>query len=728
MFKSVAKVARSKRGVGITLSIWLLLMIVLSIVAPSSRDALSPKEGSGLPEDALSEQAKKEMHHYFSNDESTPAILVFTSKKALTTEQLDSIAQASKIIEEEKIKSVKEVLPLYQLPPQALQAFISEDKTSIFLPVNLYPNLEADDITKAIEIIEKKVKDNVADSLTFYMTGPAAIASDATKLFENADVVLIISTVALILVLLVVIYRSPLLAIIPLLACGIVYMVVDKVLGIVGKAGVFLDSQTLSIMSILLFAAITDYSLFVFARFREELKAGHNKYDSMRNAMTHVAEPIFFSGATVIISVLMLFFASDAAYRNFAPVFAIAMFIIVIGGLTLVPALFTLFGKIAFWPFIPKPDQIKKTKTTVWSKLGTFVTKRPGLVAIAITVIMLVFSANVFNMQYSFNLLKSFPDDLESRQGFEVLEDKYSPGSLAPTTVVVTSNNQIDNKQLANLAKELEKQTGVESISPTPEALAKDSSSVLSENQQAAKLQMTLKDNPYSLEAMDVIKDLQDHTNQILKNTDTKETFKLHFAGETALQADIDRANDRDTFIVVTLVTIFITIMLGVLTRSIIAPIYMMGTILLSFFSALGLGTFLLDQLFDVDAVSSRIPLYTFVFLVALGVDYNIMLVSRIQEEVGHFSIKEAVQRGITFTGGVISSAGLILAATFAVLTTQPILELFTFGFIVALGILIDTFIVRSMLVPAIIVLLGKWSFWPFKGKKRKDSSKTYQA
>lgn len=726
MFKSVAKLSRTKRGVGITLSIWLLLAILLTVFAPGARDEISLKEGSGLPEDSQYEQAQKQMDQYFKNDESTPAILLFTSDKKLTAQELQSIANASKAIEDADIESVKEILPLYQLPPQALNAMVSEDGTTISLPVTLQSGLESKEMAEAIEHIEKEAKEIVPDSVSYYMTGPAAIASDATKLFENADFVLILSTVALILVLLVIIYRSPLLAIIPLLACGIVYQVVDKVLGLAGSAGVFLDSQTLSIMSILLFAAITDYSLFVFARFREELKQGHDKYASMRNAMTHVAEPIFFSGATVIISVLILFFASDAAYRNFAPVFSIAMFIIMIGGLTLVPVLFTLFGKVAFWPFIPKPEKAKKQKTTVWGKLGSFVIKRPGIVAAAITIIMLVFAANIANIQYSFNLLKSFPDDLESRQGFEILEEKFSPGDLAPTTVLVTSETGIEAGQLSALVAELEKQEGVEQVTPSSDAIQRDLSSVLSENGEAAKLRMTLIDNPYSLEAMDAMSSLQDNTKQILKDSDTD--FSLYYSGETALQTDIDRANDRDTAVVVTLVSIFITVMLGLLTRSVIAPIYMMGTILLSFFSALGLGTFLLENIFGVDAISSRIPLYTFVFLVALGVDYNIMLVSRIQEEVGHFSIKEAVQRGVEFTGGVISSAGLILAATFAVLTTQPIMELFTFGFIVALGILIDTFIVRSMLVPAIIVLLGRWSFWPFKKKAGAHRSTSHNA
>lgn len=718
MFIKIAQLSRTKKGIWLTLTVWLLVMVVLSGIAPAAKEEVSLQKGSGLPEDMLSEQAKKEYDKYFAKDEGTPAILVFSSDTKLIEEDLTSISNTAKYISEENIKNVKEVVAFDKMPPQSMGAFLSEDGTSIFLPITLKPALEAKDISHALEKIEAQADKAVTESVSYKITGPAAIAADATKLFENADVVLILSTVALILILLVVIYRSPLLAIIPLLACGIVYQVVDRVLGLAGKAGLFLDSQTLSIMSILLFAAITDYSLFVFARFREELKLRSNKFESMTKAMKQVSEPIFFSGATVIVSVLILFFASDAAYRNFAPVFSIAMFIIVIAGLTLVPALFTLFGKIAFWPFIPKAETKPKQKVTIWSRLGSFVTKRPGLVATVITLIMLVFSLNVFNIQYSFNLLKSFPEDMESREGFEILEKKYSPGSLAPTTVIVTSDENIKKEDLAELAAELEGKDGVEGITPSSKMLAQDANGVLSKNGDAAKFDLILSDNPYSLDAMDTIKKLQKNADDILADSGIKGTFSLYFSGETALQADIDRANDRDTLIVVSLVTLFITIMLGLMTRSIVAPLYMMGTILLSYFSALGLGMFMLETLFGIEAISSRIPLYTFVFLVALGVDYNIMLVSRIQEEIGQFSIKQAVQRGVSFTGGVISSAGLILAATFAVLTTQPIMELFTFGFIVALGIIIDTFIVRSMLVPAIITLLGNYSFWPNKKEK----------
>lgn len=723
MFQIIAQLFSSKKGVAITLSLWIAVTIALSVLAPSSQDEKSAKEGSGLPKSSLYEQAQAIIDENFSTDEGTPAILVFTSENELTNEELASIAAASKSISDANIDHVQEVLPLDQLPPQVIQSFVSEDGTSITLPIMIAPDTESKEITNALDSIKEQTANTVADSLVYKMTGPAAIASDSVKLFEQADVVLIIATVALILVLLIVIYRSPLLAIIPLLACGIVYLVVDRVLGLAGQAGLFLDGQTLSIMAILLFAAITDYSLFVFSRFREELKIGQNKYVSMKNAMSKVGEPIFFSGTTIIVSVLMLFFASDAAYRNFAPVFAIAVFIIAIGGLTLVPALFTLFGKAAFGPFIPKPGDAEKGSSKLWGKLGKFVTAYPRVIIAAVTIIMVGFSINVANIHYSFNILNSFPEDMESREGFEILENKYSPGSLAPTTVLLSSETELKNESMAALISELEKQTGIESISPTTDVILQNSSSILSEDGKAAQLQMTLTEDPYSLEAIETIQQLQDDSDEILQASGVENELSLFFSGETALQADLQRANDRDTLLVVILVTVFITIMLGLLTRSVVAPLYMMGTILLSFFSALGLGMLILGGFFDIDAMSSRIPLYTFVFLVALGVDYNIMLVSRIKEEIGHFSIKEAVERGISFTGGVISSAGLILAATFAVLTTQPIMELFIFGFIVALGVMIDTFIVRSMLVPAIIVVLGKWSFWPLKKDKLKQSN-----
>jgi RND superfamily putative drug exporter len=249
--------------------------------------------------------------------------------------------------------------------------------------------------------------------------------------------------------------------------------------------------------------------------------------------------------------------------------------------------------------------------------------------------------------------------------------------------------------------------------------------SFLANDGKLAKLELTFKDNPYTLTSIGNLENMRNKASQLLKDSRLNDAdYELYFAGETAKQADVKEVNDRDTWLVVLLVTTLITLLLIWQTRSLVAPIYMIGTILLSYAAAMGIGNFFFQQVFGYDSMSYRIPLYTFVFLVALGVDYSIMLMSRIQEEMKSYPLKEAIQRGLAKTGGIISSAGLILAATFSVLITQPIMELFMFGFIVAVGILLDTFLVRTILVPAIINVLGKWSFWPYKKGKEEILTK----
>ena len=401
------------------------------------------------------------------------------------------------------------------------------------------------------------------------------------------------------------------------------------------------------------------------------------------------------------------------------------MFILMIAGVTLLPALFTLFGRKAFWPAIPRTEKKENNSKGLWWKLSIFVTKNYKVLGLLVVALLAVGSYQMKDIQYSFNLIKSFPADMESRQGYEILEEKYNPGDLAPTSVLISSENKaLTVDQLKKMREILLKQPGVQEVTPdvaTMDAVAAGApmghaSTFLVNDGKLAKLELTFKDNPYNLTSIEQIQEMRNDASQLLKDSGLNDSdYELYFAGETAKQADVKEVNDRDTWLVVLLVTLLITLLLIWQTRSLIAPLYMIGTILLSYCAAMGIGNFFFQQVFDYDSMSYRIPLYTFVFLVALGVDYSIMLMSRIQEEMKTHPLKEAVQRGLAQTGGVISSAGLILAATFSVLITQPIMELFMFGFIVAVGILLDTFLVRTILVPAIINSLGKWSFWPYK-------------
>jgi len=681
----------SKKGMWITLASWLVITMLLAIFAPSVKD-YEVSSLDSLPEDAKSVVAQAKVDQYFENNDGIPAILVFQSKEGdLDTSELISVFDE---IDKSEINGVKQLISITQLPPQAIEDFLSEDKTTAVIPLNFDSELETKEIKTSKEQINDLVKNH--SNLNLYVTGPAGIATDTLDLFSRADLVLILSTVGLILILLIVIYRSPLLALIPLLAAVFVYEVVMQTLGLMGKAGLVMSNQTISIMSILLFAAVIDYSLFVFSRFREELKLHENKYEAMRAAMKETGMPVFFSGGTVLAAMLVLFFAEFADYRNFAPTFATTMAIIMLASITLVPALFTLFGRKSFWPRVPRVGEEMVKKNSMWSKVGRWVVKKPGLAVLLVTAFILLSASNMFNLKYDFNTLNSFPEDMPSRQGYAILEEKFEKGDLAPTTVLFEGKESLSLEQQEALREELSNQPLVSNVRMNGTA----------EDEKVINFNLTFTESPYSVEAIDAMESMIEKAETIVD--DSGVSGGLYFAGETASSVDDRSINNRDVILIVILETVLIFAMLIVLTKSIKMPIYMMGTILISFLAALGLGMFLSNLFFDIDTISNRVPLYSFVFLVALGIDYNIMLISRFQEERKKHSVKKAVEIAVAHTGGVISSAGIILAATFAVLMTQPIQLLFVFGFIVAVGILIDTFIIRGVLLPGLIVLFEK--------------------
>ena len=682
----------TKKGMWTTLAIWLVATLLLAFFAPSAKD-YQVSSIQSLPDEAQSIIANEKVDHYFSEQDGIPGILVFQADQDdLTFEGLVSFFQK---LEAEEIDGLEQIIPLSSLPPQAAMGFFSEDQSTAVIPISFDSNLETKELKDRVEQIQKLAKD-FDDDFSLYVTGPAGIAVDTLNLFSRADIVLLLSTVGIILILLIVIYRSPLLALIPLLATAFVYEVVYQTLGLMGKAGLVMSNQTLSIMTILLFAAVIDYSLFVFSRFREELKHYESKYDAMKMAMRETGTPVFFAGGTVLAAMLVLFFAQFGEYRNFAPTFGTTMVIIMLASITLIPALFTLFGRKSFWPKIPLVGDETVQNHSIWSKIGRFVTRKPGLSASVIGIFLLICASNMLNMTFEFDTMKSFPDDMESRQGYEIIEEKFHKGDLAPTTVLFESENAITEQDQENLISALSEQDLVYNVRANG----------MTDDQKVINLSLTFEESPYAVETMDALEKMREDASTIL--ADSQLEGELHFAGETATKVDDRSVNNRDLVVIVILETLLIFILLIALTKSFKMPIYMMGTILLSFLAALGLGMFLSSLFFDISTISNRVPLYSFVFLVALGIDYNIILISRYQEERKKHSVREAVEIAVANTGGVISSAGLILAATFSVLMTQPIELLFVFGFIVAVGILLDTFLIRGILLPALIVMLEK--------------------
>ncbi|MDV2685735.1 MMPL family transporter [Alkalihalophilus lindianensis] len=725
--KTIATFASNRKGVWIILLAWVIIAGVLSL-APSAKDYTVNTGENDLPKEAQSVIAKEKINHYFPEDKGMLGLLVFQNESGFDESTFTEVDQVSEWIGEEiPEERLESAIPFHQFPAHAKEMFLSEDGTTLVLPLMLAEQLEMDEINETVIAIEE-YSSTVLDNGKLMITGPAGIASDTIAIFSNADLVLLFSTIVLVLILLIMIYRSPLLAIIPLVAVAVVYQVVDRVLGMLAAQGALtIESQSLSIVMILLFGATTDYSLFVFSRFREELRKRENKHEAMNAAVKEVAEPIFFSGGTVFAAMLVLLLAQYGPYQNFSLIFAITIAIVLLAGLTLIPALFTIVGRRSFWPFIPKVGEETLEKNRFWTAIGSFVTKKPLLAGGLVLIFLLVNASNVFNAQYSFNIIQSFPEDMKSRIGFEQLEERFPPGELAPISILIEAEQgfsltdaELDSIEALN--EQLLLIDGVDSTSlPDREQIREGSEhggSVLNETGEALKFDMIIRMNPYDQASLDVVDELIDRRGELLLESELGAEYELYIGGETAKSADIRALSNWDTFVIIVTVTLVIFVMLIFHTRSLVAPLYMMATILLSYASALGLSWFFFETIFGYEGMSYRIPLYAFVFLVALGVDYNIMLISRIREENRSYSIREATKRGVALTGGVISSAGLILAATFGVLMTQPILELFMFGFIVSIGILLDAFLVRGMLVPALVTLLKQWNWWPSKAKK----------
>ena len=718
IIRNIVKYVSTSKGAKLTLTAWIIAVIALSVFAPSAKEYEESSSEGSINEDTPSEIAEDILDKQFPTDDGLTALIVFHKDEGLNETDIEEVTQFSEwLASDEKPKNISSALPFHQFPKEVQAQMFSDDETTLLFNIALKENLDASVSHDTLEELKNKWASIGSKDTQFEITGPAGITADTISLFQNADIVLILATVGLIFIILIFIYRSPLLAITPLIIAGIVYGVVDRVLGLLGKYDIFvIEGQAISIMLVLLFAVITDYSLFVFSRYREELHKYKSKYDAMDEAIYHVAEPIFFSGGTVILAMLTLFVTIFNAYHNFAPVFSVAVFFILIAGITLIPALFAILGRKAFWPSIPKVDDAKQQKRKFWTWVSKIVVERPTTVACTLIVFLLIGAVNVLPIQLSFNLLKSFPEDISSRAGFELLEENYPAGELAPVTVVLESNDKIEVdknflEKIQSLQTDLSTEDGISKVnSEITEDIINGEADLprnfLSPSKEAIKFQFVLNSNPYERESMETVESLRENAESLLvENGFDVDTTTLHLAGQTASQLDVKNINKRDMIILFTLVSLLLTIVLGFQTRSVLLPALMMGTILLSFVATLGFGWIIFKNILGYDAIGYRIPVYTFIFMVALGIDYNIMLVSRIKEFAVDFTWKEAVQKGIKYTGSVISSAGLILAATFSVLVTQPIQELFLFGFLMAMGSLLDTFIIRGFFLPSILIL-----------------------
>ncbi len=699
-----------------------------------------------LPESAESTKVNEQLEK-FRDDTTLPGIVVFYGDKNISEKTLKEIDAVAEVVAE--IDGVGgDVSP----------AQLSDDKMAALVVVPLVSDSALDEVVP--EVI-KSYEDAGIDDVEFKLTGPAGFAADLNKAFSGIDGILLLTALAVVFVILIVVYRSIFLPIIVLLTSIFALSASILVIWYLAKSDIVaLNGQVQGILFILVIGAATDYSLLFVARYREALYENTSKLKAIAESYKGAFEPILASGGTVIVGLMCLLLSDLGSNKALAPVGSIGVAFAMLSALTFLPSMLYALGKWSFWPFVPsaKPEAAKKHKARLergfWHKVGTFVEKYYRPTWIATTLVLAVFAVFSFQLkadgveQSEFILGES-----TAREGQTQLNEHFPGGSGSPADVIVPEG------EVAAALKVIEATEGTDSVvalatgvdagikplggyeedikAEIRNEVEKEYSNLSSFERQFAPsvdsvvsnaypfkdaeikvvdglavLQVTLANEPDSQAAKDTIVALREN----LDGVDTSITV----GGPTAIQYDTIVASQRDRAVIIPTVLVAITIILMLLLRSIVAPILLLASTVLSFATTLGIAAILFNNVFDFPGADPTVILFGFVFLVALGIDYNIFLMTRVREE----SIKSGTQRGVikglVVTGGVITSAGIVLAATFAALGVIPILFLFQIAFIVAFGVLLDTFVVRSLLVPALIRDIGSFVWWPSKLKDKK--------
>ncbi|ADU30332.1 MMPL family transporter [Evansella cellulosilytica] len=717
-----------KRSKWIVLFLWIGIALLLNLTLPQANSLIDDSAGN-LDKTKSSSQAAAIIDEEFSSESGIPALVVWHKLNGIEQSDLKYFQEIVEHLTENPLPYQDMVPPFHNMPREVLEQQVSEDGTTLILPIFFQSGVDAGKIEQDLLMMSEQIEsiigfnpfevDVQSGELSARVSGPAGILVDATQLFSAGDFSLTIITFVLVLTVLLLIYRSPILAFIPLIGVAFAYMVISPILGWLAYQGwITYDSQGISIMTVLLFGAGTDYCLFLISRFRYYLELESNKLTALKLAISDKGGAILMSGLTTVFALSLLLLADFGPIQRFSIPFVVAIFVVALSSVTLVPSLLAVLGRRAFFPFIPRTFEMEKERAKqkgkrfsenrnrkqFGEKVRNFVINRFKVATIVTTIVLIALASAVFQIEYTYDTLSSFPDDMPSKEGFALIGDSFHEGQLAPVSVIVdTKGHALD------LTQTLEELSYIKRVSDPEEG---------QNNKDIVMINVELDMNPYSNEAMDVIPELKEVMSSSLLSAGIQESNTQYWiGGQTAEQYEIRETSNRDVFVLVPLIIAIIATLVFLYLKSLTAMLYLTITVIISYFSALGLGWLVIHYLLGADAIQGFIPLYVFIFLGALGVDYNLFLKSSIWKKAPHMPLKQAIQESAAETGPVINSAGVILAGTFSVLATLPIQILVHFGIITAIGVLIDTFIVRPFLVPAITAWLGEKAFWPAKRK-----------
>jgi RND superfamily putative drug exporter len=660
---------------------WIVLVVAIlfagAIFALGKGTTGETSPGVGLPASAESARAAAAQQDLPGAD-STSALLVFSRDgDKLTDADIEAITATSVTLAE---FSNSEFLP----PPS-----VSDDGTAALVVVPLEITSEVSGQAERASEIRIAANADLPSGVTALLTGAEGFAVDIAAVFAGADFTLLLTTVIVVAVLLLITYRSPWLWLVPLIVVGLA----DGLAGIVAArvaslVGITLDASITGILSVLVFGAGTNYALLLIARYRDELRLYEDRREAMARALRGAGPAIIASGSTVVLALLTLAFAQLEGNRALGIACATGVVIAMLFALTVLPAALVLFGRGLFWPYKPRFGDPSSSERGVWHRLGTGVSKRPVVVAIIGVAILGGLSLSVPSVSIGLSQTDKFTAVPEAVVGQQILAEAFSAGSGSPVAVIV-------NADYADRAV-----TAVESLRGV------DSARVGETNGEITQIDVVLEAAAETPEAFITIEALRAELSGL-------DGAKALVGGLDAQTLDVNRAQQADQDLVIPLILVLVFIVLVLLLRAFVAPILLLATVVASFFASLGASWFLFQSVFGFPAIDTNVVLFSFLFLVALGVDYNIFLVTRAREEALVHGTRQGMIRALSSTGGVITSAGILLAAVFAVLGVLPLITLTQIGIIVCIGVLLDTLLVRTVIVPSLAFIAGEKFWWP---------------
>jgi RND superfamily putative drug exporter len=641
-----------------------------------------------LPADAEATKAQR-LATRFSDRATTPAVVIYERTSGITAADQQRIAADARSFA--PVDGVVGPLP----PPvpsangQAVQIIVPIDSSG--------SGGESGDIDTVVERLREAAP--TADGLSVHVTGPAGILADLIAVFRTIDGPLLLVTAAVVVVILLIVYRSPILWLIPIVSAAIAYAGAGAAVYYLAREGVIdLNGQSQGILTVLVFGAGTDYALLLIARYREELHRHERPAAAMAVALRGAAPAIVASGGTVIASLLCLLLSGLNSNRGLGPVAAVGIAVTLVVMLTLLPALLVLGGRWAFWPLVPR-DGTPVPEGRLWGRVAGVIGRRARTTWVLTTIALLALGAGLTQLNTSgLPQTEVFTSRPDSVVGQEVLATHFSAGTGSPALVFA---------RVDTVSEVLAAVRGVDGVTDA-RVLPADPRSATEPKvvDGMAQIQATLGDPADSTAAEQTVARLRTAVHDV-------PGAEALVGGFTAVNLDTQTASDRDRNVIIPVILVVIAVILALLLRTLVAPLLLIATVVLSFAATLGLCALLFEYVFGFAGTEASFPLFAFVFLVALGIDYNIFLMSRVREEAVQHGTRTGVLRGLIVTGGVITSAGVVLAATFSALAVLPLVVLVELGVAVAVGVLLDTVVVRSLLVPALTYDIGRRIWWP---------------